>query len=64
MELKDKVQLLIEEIFSINQLAKFCNCHSSTIGSWLRGKPISEKSEKLIERGLQDLVKRIEEIIQ
>ena len=37
MNLKDKIQKMIDLGFTYGQLGKICECHSSSISSWMRG---------------------------
>ena len=48
MNLKDKIQKMIDLGFTYGQLGKICECHSSSISSWMRGASnISKRMEEL-----------------
>lgn len=63
MNLKDKIQKMIDLGFTYGQLGKICECHSSSIASWMRGTSnISKRMEESIENHIESFIKALEEI--
>lgn len=63
MTTKEKIQKLIELGFTCGQIGKICECHGTTISSWLRGASnISKRMEESIESHIQAFIKKLEEI--
>ena len=63
MTAKEKIQKLIELGFTCGQIGKICECHGTTISSWLRGASnISKRMEESIESHIQAFIKNLEEI--
>lgn len=63
MTTKEKIQKLIELGFTCGQIGKICECHGTTISSWLRGASnISKRMEESIESHIQAFIKNLEEI--
>lgn len=63
MTLKEKIQKLIELGFTCGQIGKICECHGTTISSWLRGASnISKRMEESIDSHIQTFIKILEEI--
>lgn len=63
MIFKDKIQKMIDLGFTCGQLGKICNCHGTTISSWLRGSSnISKRMEESIESHIQIFIKKLEDI--
>ena len=63
MTTKEKIQKLIELGFTCGQIGKICECHGTTISSWLRGASnISKRMEGSIESHIQAFIKNLEEI--
>ena len=63
MTLKEKIQKLIELGFTCGQIGKICECHGTTISSWLRGTSnISKRMEESIDSHIQTFIKILEEI--
>lgn len=63
MNLKDKIQKMIDLGFTYGQLGKICECHSSSISSWMRGSSnISKRMEESLNNHLQLFAKQLEEI--
>lgn len=63
MTLKEKIQKLIDLSFTCGQIGKICECHGTTISSWLRGSSnISKRMEESIESHIQTFIKNLEEI--
>ena len=63
MTLREKIQKLIDIGFTCGQIGKICNCHSTTISSWLRGSSnISKRMEASIESHIRTFIKELEEI--
>ena len=63
MNLKDKIQKMIDLGFTYGQLGKICECHSSSISSWMRNASnISKRMEESIENHIESFIKTLEEI--
>ncbi len=63
MTLKEKIQKLIGLGFTCGQIGKICECHGTTISSWLRGASnISKRMEESIDSHIQTFIKNLEEI--
>lgn len=63
MNLKNKIQKMIDLGFTYGQLGKICECHSSSIASWMRGASnISKRMEESIENHLKSFTKQLDEI--
>lgn len=63
MTTKEKIQKLVELGFTCGQIGKICECHGTTISSWLRGASnISKRMEESIESHIQAFIKKLEEI--
>lgn len=63
MNLKDKIQKMIDLGFTYGQLGKICECHSSSISSWMRGvSNISKRMEESIENHIESFIKILEEV--
>lgn len=63
MNLKDKIQKMIDLGFTYGQLGKICECHSSSISSWMRGvNNISKRMEESIENHIESFIKTLEEV--
>lgn len=63
MTTKEKIQRVIELGFTCGQIGKICECHGTTISSWLRGASnISKRMEESIESHIQAFIKKLEEI--
>ena len=63
MNLKDKIQKMIDLDFTYGQLGKICECHSSSIAGWMRGTSnISKRMEESIENHMESFTKTLEEI--
>lgn len=63
MTTKEKIQKFIELGFTCGQIGKICECHGTTISSWLRGASnISKRMEESIESHIQAFIKNLEEI--
>lgn len=63
MNLKEKIQKMLDMGFTCGQLGKICNCHGTTISSWLRGASnISKRMEESIENHIQSFTKELENI--
>ena len=63
MNLKDKIQKMIDLGFTYGQLGKICECHSSSISSWMRGASnISKRMEESIENHIESFIKILEEV--
>ena len=63
MILKEKIQKMINLGFTCGQIGKICQCHGTTISSWLRGSSnISKRMEESIENHIQSFIKQLENI--
>lgn len=63
MTLKEKIQSMLELGFTCGQIGKICECHGTTISSWLRGSSnISKRMEESIESHIQIFLKNLEKI--
>ena len=63
MNLKNKIQLMIDLGFTYGQLGKICECHPSSLSSWMRGTSnISKRMEQSIENHLKIFVEKLEKI--
>ena len=63
MSLKEKIQKMINLGFTCGQIGKICQCHGTTISSWLRGSSnISKRMEESIENHIQSFIKQLENI--
>ena len=63
MNLKEKIQKMLDMGFTCGQLGKICGCHGTTISSWLRGASnISKRMEESIENHIQSFTKELENI--
>ena len=63
MSLKEKIQKMLDMGFTCGQLGKICDCHGSTISSWLRGASnISTRMEESIENHIQSFIKELKNI--
>ena len=63
MNLKDKIQKMIELGFTYGQLGKICECHSSSISSWMRGASnISKRMEESIENHIKSFIQELEKV--
>lgn len=63
MTLREKIQHMLELGFTCGQIGKICECHGTTISSWLRGSSnISKRMEESIESHIQIFLKNLEKI--
>lgn len=63
MTLKEKIQKLIDLGFTYGQLGKICECHSSSISSWMRGASnISKRLEESIESHIKSFIQNLNNI--
>ena len=63
MNLKEKIQKMLDMGFTCGQLGKICDCHGTTISSWLRGASnISKRMEESIENHIQSFMKELKNI--
>lgn len=63
MILKEKIQFLINKGFTCGQIAKICDCHSSSISKWLNGtSQISNRMEESIENHIKSFLNEINNI--
>lgn len=63
MTLKEKIQKMLDLGFTCGQIGKICECHGTTISSWLRGASnLSKRMEESIEQHISSFIQKIEEI--
>lgn len=63
MDLKNKIQQMIDLGYTYGQLGKICNCAPSTIAGWMRGATkISSRMEESIENHINAFIEKIVEI--
>lgn len=63
MTLKEKIQKLIDLGFTCGQLGRICNCHGTTISSWLRGASnLSKQMEESINNHIQSFIQKLNEV--
>ena len=63
MILKEKIQFLINKGFTCGQIAKICNCHSSSISKWLNGtSQVSDRMEESVENHIKSFLNEINKI--
>lgn len=63
MTLKEKIQKLVDLGFTYGQLGKICECHSSSISSWMRGASnISKRLEESIESHIKSFIQNLNNI--
>lgn len=63
MIFKDKIQKMIDLGFTCGQLGKICNCHGTTISSWIRGTSnISKRMEESIENHIKSFIDELKEL--
>ena len=63
MTFKEKIQHMLDLGFTCGQIGKICECHGTTISSWLRGSSnISKRMEESIESHIQTFIKKLEDI--
>ena len=63
MNLKEKIQKMLNMGFTCGQLGKICKCHGTTISSWLRGSSnISKRMEESIENHIQSFLNELNNI--
>ena len=63
MDLKEKIQFLIDKGFTCGQIGKICNCHSSSISKWLNNtSEISSRMKESIESHMKSFINEINNI--
>ena len=63
MTFKEKIQKMLDLGFTCGQIGKICQCHGTTISSWLRGSSnISKRMEESIENHIKSFIQKIEEL--
>ena len=63
MDLKNKIQQMIDLGYTYGQLGKICNCAPATIAGWMRGATkISSRMEESIENHINAFIEKIAEI--
>lgn len=60
MNLKNKIQQMIELGFTYGQLGRICNCAPATIAGWMRNATnISKRMEESIENHINIFLKKL-----
>ena len=60
MNLKDKINKMIEMGFTFGQLGKICNCHPTSLSKWMRGESnISERMMESIEFHIKTFIENL-----
>lgn len=63
MNLKNKIQFMIDNGFTYGQLGKICNCHPTSISKWMReGHNISNRMEESIENHIKSFIQELEKV--
>ena len=63
MNLKNKINKMIEMGFTFGKLGKICNCHPTSISKWVREEhKISTRMEESIETHLKSFTKQLDEV--
>ena len=63
MDLKNKIQQMIDLGYTYGQLGRICNCAPATIAGWMRGATkISSRMEESIENHINAFIEKIVEI--
>lgn len=63
MNLKNKIQFMIDNGFTYGQLGKICNCHSTSISKWMRNEhKISSRMEESIESHIKSFIQKLEKV--
>ena len=63
MNLKNKIQFMIDNGFTYGQLGKICNCHPTSISKWMREKHnISNRMEESIENHIKSFIQELEKV--
>ena len=65
MNLKEKIQYLVDRGVTITEFSRRVNCSKSTIGRWLRGETnLSKRLEKDLTKVLEDYLTEIKLIME
>ena len=63
MNLKNKIQFMIDNGFTYGQLGKICNCHPTSISKWMREEHnISNRMEESIENHIKSFIQELEKV--
>lgn len=63
MNLKNKIQFMIDNGFTYGQLGKICNCHPTSISKWIREEHnISNRMEESIENHIKSFIQELEKV--
>lgn len=63
MNLKNKIQFMIDNGFTYGQLGKICNCHPTSISKWMRKEHnISNRMEESIENHIKFFIQELEKV--
>lgn len=63
MNLKNKIQFMIDNGFTYGQLGKICNCHPTSISKWMRNEhKISSRMGESIESHIKSFIQKLEEV--
>lgn len=65
MNLKEKIQYLVDRGVTITEFSRRVNCSKSTLGRWLRGETnLSKRLEKDLTQVLDDYLAEIKIIME
>ena len=63
MRLKDKIQKMLNLGFTCGQIGRICNCHGTTISSWMRGSSnLSKQMEESINAHIISFINQLNDI--
>lgn len=63
MSFREKIQFMLDLGFTYGQIAKICNCHSTSISKWMRGESnMSERMIESIEAHIKSFIQQLEEV--
>lgn len=65
MNLKEKIQYLVDRGVTITEFARRVDCNKTTLGRWLRGETnLSKRLEKDLAEVLNDYLTEIKQIME
>ena len=65
MNLKEKIQYLVDRGVTITEFARRVDCNKTTLGRWLRGETnLSKRLEKDLTEVLNDYLTEIKQIME
>lgn len=63
MNLREKIQFLLDNDFTFNQIGKICECHGTSISKWYNGKSkLSKRMEESIELHIINFCKKLNQV--